>query len=130
MANNLMLNVNPETFNLDVFVNALASNFRGRGYTVTAINMNGSYMLTFEKGIGGINTVLGLGESIKATCMFVNGMLTVNFSDEEWTSKIIGIVVGWFLCLIPFITGIIGVTRQLQLPKTITSDATMIASTM
>ena len=130
MANNLMLNVNPETFNLDAFANILANNFRGRGYTVTAVNMNGSYMLTFEKGIGGINTILGLGESIKATCMCMNGMLTINFSDEEWTSKIIGIVVGWFLCLIPFITGIIGVTRQLQLPKTITNDATMIASTM
>ena len=124
-----MLNVNP-SFDMDVFVGRLTDTYRIKGYNVSVVNMNGAYIVTFEKGTGGINTLLGLGESVKATCMCTNGMLTVSYSDAEWTSKIIGGVVGWFLCLIPFITAIIGAVHQLQLPKSISNDATMIASSM
>ena len=129
MANNLMFNVSP-TFDMDIFANTLSNNFRQKGYQVTAVNMNGSYMLTFAKGIGGINMVLGLGESVKATVMCINGMLTINYSEEEWTSKIIGFVVGWICCWIPIITAIIGCMHQVQLPKNINAEATMIASTL
>lgn len=129
MANNLMLNVNPE-FNLEAFVMMLTNNYRTKGYNVSYMNLNGVYVVTFEKNTGGINTVLGLGEGISATCMCSNGVLSVAFSNEEWTTKIIGAVIGWALCLIPLITAIIGTTRQLQLPKNISTDATVIAMSM
>ena len=129
MADNIMFNVKPD-FNMDVFAGRLADTYRAKGFTVNVANMNGNYMLTFDKGTGGINTILGMGLGIKATCMLVNGALNITFSDAEWTGKIIACVVGWFLCLVPFITGIIGVVNQMGLPKQIGNDATMIASTM
>ena len=129
MAGNLFLNVG-ENFDIDTFSNKLADTYRAKGYGVNVVNMNGNYIVAIEKDLGGINTVLGLGEGIKANIIYTNGNLCINYSDEEWTSKIIGLVVGWFCCLIPFITAIIGIAKQVSLPKNITSDATMLASSI
>ncbi|MGN0557310.1 MAG: hypothetical protein ACI4IV_05630 [Acutalibacteraceae bacterium] len=129
MANNVMMNVKPD-FRMDLFANQLADTYRSKGYMVNVANMNGTCMITFDKGTGGINTLLGMGKGIKATCMMVNDTLSINFSDADWTGKIIACVVGWFLCFIPIITGIIGIAGQLGLPKEIANDATMIASGM
>ncbi len=62
--------------------------------------------------------------------MVNNGVLNITFTDAEWTSKIIGAVIGWFLCLIPLITAIIGVVRQTSLPKNIENDVRMMISSM
>ena len=129
MASNFMLNVSPE-FNMEAFSEQLANLYRARGYVVTVANMNGNAIISFEKNIGGINTVLGLGEGVKANCMVNNGVLNITFTDAEWTSKIIGAVIGWFLCLIPLITAIIGVVRQTSLPKNIENDVRMMNSSM
>ena len=129
MASNFMLNVSPE-FNMEAFSEQLANLYRARGYVVTVANMNGNAIISFEKNIGGINTVLGLGEGVKANCMVNNGVLNITFTDAEWTSKIIGAVIGWFLCLIPLITAIIGVVRQTSLPKNIVNDVRMMISSM
>lgn len=124
-----MFNVKPN-FDAEIFAAKLADNYRAKGYTVNVVNMNGFLSITFEKGTGGINTLLGLGEAVKANITRMNDAVCINFSDAEWTSKIIGFVVGWILCLIPFITAIIGTTRQLSLPKSIANDATAIAASM
>ena len=129
MADNVMINVR-ETFNMEAFAARLADTYRGKGYTVNVVNMNGIFSLTFDKGTGGINTLLGMGEGIKANITWMNGTVNINFSDAEWTVKIIGLVAGWFLCMIPFVTAIIGTTRQLSLPKSIANDAMMIAASM
>ena len=129
MASNFMLNVSPE-FNMEAFSEQLANLYRARGYVVTVANMNGNAIISFEKNIGGLNTVLGLGEGVKANCMVNNGVLNITFTDAEWTSKIIGAVIGWFLCLIPLITAIIGVVRQTSLPKNIENDVRMMISSM
>ena len=129
MAENVMLNVSP-TFDLTVFSNRLAGMLQSKGYSVGVFYMANSSILTISKGTGGINTILGLGISVKANCILSGGVLSINFSDEEWTSKIIGAVIGCFLCLIPLITAIVGVTKQLDLPKEIRNDATMIVSSM
>lgn len=129
MASNFMLNVSPE-FNMEAFSEQLANLYRARGYVVTVANMNGNAIISFEKNIGGINTVIGLGEGVKANCMVNNGVLNITFTDAEWTSKIIGAVIGWFLCLIPLITAIIGVVRQTSLPKNIENDVRMMISSM
>lgn len=129
MADNTMFNVKP-TFDMEAFAARLADTYKAKGYTVNVVSMNGSYSISFDKGTGGINTLLGMGEGIKANITRMNDTVSINFSDAEWTSKIIGFVVGWFLCMIPFVTAIIGTTRQLSLPKTIANDATMIAASM
>ena len=94
MASNFMLNVSPE-FNMEAFSEQLANLYRARGYVVTVAYMFGNAIISFEKNIGGINTVLGLGEGVKANCMVNNGVLNITFTDAGWTSKIIGAVIGW-----------------------------------
>lgn len=72
--------------------------------------------------------LLGMGLGIKATISIKGNLLTVIYSDAEWTGKIIGLAVGWFICLVPFITAIIGSVNQNNLPKQINNDITMLAS--
>lgn len=130
MANNVMLNVKPD-FDMEVFANRLAETYRAKGFNVNVVNMNGNFMISFEKGKDGINNILGMGKAITANCMLMNNnTLNITFTDADWTGKIIACVVGWFLCLIPFITGIVGIVGQSGLPKEIGNDATMIAASM
>ena len=127
MADSIMFNV-PQGFDFNLFIQRLSDKYRAEGFTVNVANFNGSVVMSFDKGTGGINMLLGMGEGIKATIMLQNGTMSINFSDGDWTGKIIGLVVGWFLCLIPFITAIIGCVKQSSLPKKIGNDATMIAA--
>ncbi len=127
MANNLMLNVD-DNFDVNNLAEQLADTYRGKGFTVNVLKMkNGACSLVLDKGVGGINMLLGLGLGVKVTLTAKNGMLNVNYSDADWTGKIIGLAVGWFLCLIPFITAIIGSFKQLNLTKEISNDITMLA---
>lgn len=127
MADSVFFNVAPD-FNLQMFAGQLAEKYRMEGFTVSVAEFNNTVVLTFDKSTGGINMLLGLGLGIKATCTVVNGVLTIAFSDAEWTGKIIGLCVGWFICFVPFITAIIGCVKQSQLPKNIGNDAMVIAS--
>ena len=127
MANSVMLKVGP-AFNLEVFSNQLADTYRAKGFAVNVASFNGSSVITFDKNTGGINMLLGMGEGIKATCTLNNDSLIINFSDGDWTGKIVGLLVGWFLCLVPFITAIVGCVKQTSLPKSISNDATMLAA--
>ena len=129
MADSIMLIVKPD-FDIGVFSNNLAGLYQSKGYMVNVAYMNGCSIINFEKGTGGINTILGMGEGIKATCMLMNGVLSINFSDAEWTGKIVGFCIGWFLCFIPIITALIGTMSQLDLPKKIANDAMMIVMNM
>ncbi|MBR5514803.1 MAG: hypothetical protein IKU52_01220 [Clostridia bacterium] len=127
MANNSAFNVSPN-FDINRFSNDLATLYSQKGFTVYVATYASSTVLSFSKDIGGINTILGMGAGIKATFTLTNNVLNVSFSDEEWTSKIIALVVGWFCCIIPFITGIIGAINQMDLPKKISNDAIFVAS--
>lgn len=127
MADSVYFNVAPN-FNLQMFAGQLAEKYRMEGFTVTVAEYNNAVILTFDKSTGGINMLLGLGLGIKATCTVVNGVLTIIFSDAEWTGKIIGLCLGWFICFVPLITAIIGCVKQSQLPHDIENDAMMIAS--
>lgn len=124
MADSLMVNV-PENFNLEAMTQQLADMYRSKGFTVNVANLNNSVILEFDKGVGGINMILGMDLGIKATCSINNNNLIVNYSNAAWTGKIIGICVGWFLCLVPFITAIIGAIKQSKFPKEISNDITM-----
>lgn len=127
MANSVMFNV-PANFDFNLFTQQLADKYRAEGFQVNVAFLNGTVIMTFDKNTGGINTLLGLGEGIKATFMLANNTMNVTFTDGDWTGKIVGLVVGWFLCLIPFITAIIGCIKQSSLPKNIGTDASMIAA--
>ena len=127
MADNVMFNVRPD-FNMEVFSQRLAEMYRAKGYTVNVAMMNGCSIITFDKGTGGINVLLGMGEGIKATCTRMGDAVNIGFSDAEWTGKIVGLAIGWLMCFIPFITALIGAAKQLSLPTSIGNDAVLIAS--
>ena len=97
MANNFMVNINP-TFDMGFFSKRLADTYAAKGYNVNVANMGNSCVISFEKGVGGIYTFLGMGEGIKATFTRMDNTLSCAFSDEEWTGKIVACLIGWFLC--------------------------------
>ena len=125
MADSLMLNV-PQDFNLDELTQQLSDMYRAKGFTVNVANLNNSVIMDFDKGVGGINMLLGLDLGIKATFSINNGNLIVNYSNAAWTGKIIGLCVGWFICLVPFVTAIVGAIKQSKFPKDINNDITML----
>lgn len=98
MADTIFFNVAPD-FNLQMFAGQLAEKYRMEGFTVSVAEFNNTVVLTFDKETGGINMLLGLGLGIKATCTVFNGVLTIVFSDAEWTGKIIGLCVGLYFVL-------------------------------
>lgn len=126
MANNFMANV-PEELDIQALANELAELYQTKGYAARVIKVRNGARVTIEKGIGGINTILGMGESTTVTLMKQGqDTLVASFGNNEWTSKIIGFAVG-LLCIATVITAIIGTTRQLALPKDIENDlATLI----
>ena len=95
-----------EDFDLHKMVEQLLQTYRGKGFDVQAMQMGDGVSITFSKDDDGIKICWALG--IKANISINNSTLMVNFSDAEWTGKIIAVAVGWFLCLIPFIIGIYG----------------------
>lgn len=125
MANTFMINV-PNGFNLKEMGEKLRNVYQAKGFKVNIADMNNSTRIQFDKGCGGINMLLGMGKGITATCSLQGNNLIVNYSDGDWTGKIIGLAVGWFLCAIPFVTAIIGCVGQSSLPKEINGDITMI----
>ena len=115
-----------EGFDLHQLVEKLMQTYRGKGFDVQAMQLGEGVSVTFSKDDDGIKKYVGLALGIKANFNVNNGMLMVNFSDAEWTGKIIALAVGWFLCLIPFLIGIYGCIQQSDLPKKITNDIQMI----
>ncbi len=130
MSKNLMLNVKPE-FDLGVFAQKMSDTYRTKGYNAQPVEMNRMYAITISKNTDGLNHWIGLGEEVKVTCMMNNGVLNLAISEDgAWTNKIIALVIGFFLCCIPFITGIMGCMRQSSLSKHVENDATMIIAGM
>ena len=109
-------------------LNIAQQNLSAQGYAVQVIPLNDfSATLIVEKDYDGFKKVIGLGVSCKATVSIQNSnMLMVNI-DSEWTNKIIALAIGWFFCLIPFITGIVGAVNQNSLPDKV-GNALMIAT--
>lgn len=126
MADTLTLNVSDD-FSLDALASQLSDNFKGQGFETTVVSLSPtSTRVTFDKGCGGINMLLGMGQGITANMTLNGNLLYVNYADGDWTGKIIGLATGWILCWVPFITAIIGSFNQLNLPKKINTEITMI----
>lgn len=125
-----MLNI-PPNFDLNQMTTRVKDQFMSQGFSVSAAMVSkNSSRIVLDKGCGGINMLLGMGQGITATCTINGNCLYVNYSDGDWTGKIIGLAVGWLLCLIPFITAIIGCCTQAGLPKKVSNEISMIVSSM
>ncbi|MCL2003968.1 MAG: hypothetical protein FWG72_08200 [Oscillospiraceae bacterium] len=115
-------------FNMNEMVAKLTQLYQSKGFQVSQIQIGTSVTLTFDKDTDGIKKFVGLGLGIKANISINNNALIVNFSDAEWTGKIIGLAVGWVLCLIPFLLACYGAVQQSDLPKKIGNDIQMLAA--
>lgn len=113
--------LNPGTA-LGEIVAIATQNLQAQGYEVSANVMNektASILVT--KDNEGFKNLLGLGSecSVNLTVLSEN-QLTVTI-DSKWTNQIIAIAVGWFFCLVPFFTGIVGSINLNGLPQKITA---------
>ena len=129
MAKDFMLNVS-ENFDLDAFSEQITQTYQAKGYKVRVFKMKNGMKITVEKGVGGINMLLGMGSGITANCNLQGkdkDIFSVNFSDGDWIGKIIGLIAGWFLCWIPCVTAIIGIVKQTGLEKELTNDIQTVA---
>ena len=120
----------PPNFNMDNLIQQVTQMYQAKGFTVMAMPMGTSASIDFRKDDGGITKYIGLALGVKANIMVQDGNMIINFSDAEWTGKIVGLVVGWVFCLIPFIIALIGCARQLDFPNSIGNDIQMIVSGM
>jgi len=111
---------------MDATVSQLQQIYSGKGFYVTAIPFNSGVTVEFSKDDSGFKKWIGLGLGIRANLSISNGYLYITFTDAEWTGKIVAIAVGWFMCLVPLITGIVGAVAQSDLPKTIANDIQML----
>ncbi len=118
----------PVSSNFDIvaMVEKLTQTYRTKGFEVTSMKSGTGYSVTFSKDEEGIKKFVGLGLEITANLSVNENSLIVNFSGAEWTGKIIGLVVGWILCFIPFCIAIYGSVKQSNFPKDITQDIQMI----
>ena len=126
--NTMMLNVQ-EGFDLKKLTEQLAEMYKAKGFNINTTSFDKNEIIIFDKGVGGINMLLGMDLGIKATFTMQNEKtLLVTFSDAAWTGKIIGLCVGWFICLVPFCTAVYGAVKQSQFPKDLRNDITMLIS--
>ncbi len=97
-------------------VNGACYNLSAQGYNCLPSVMGPtSAMIVVQKDRDGFKNILGMGLECRVTLTINGNTLNLNI-ESEWTNKIIAMVVGWFLCLIPFITGIVGAVGQNGMP--------------
>lgn len=116
----------PSGFNLQAAVGQLTNSFQMKGYAVNVYGMGNGLCMDLRKNDGGINVLVGRVEGIRISFMQNGNLLTVSFSDEQWTDKIIGFVIGWFLCWIPWIFTGIGLYNQMQIPQQVDMELRML----
>lgn len=113
---------------LFTIIKAVALTMETQGYEANVQMISPqSGVLTVKKDRDGFVNALGMGLECRVNFGAINGQLTVNI-DSEWTNKIIAVAVGWFVCFIPVITGIVGAVNQLSLPDKIFTAVNMNAS--
>lgn len=120
--------IHPDT-DIYAVIEATARNLQAQGFgtNIQMVNPHAG-MLTITKDREGFSNIIGLGLECRANFSVINSnQLTVNI-DSEWTNKIIAIAVGWFVCLVPFITGIVGTINQISLPDKIYNAVNMALS--
>lgn len=119
MADSRIIPINPGS-DLNNIINQAAQTLQSQGFNVSVqmyspVNAG----MTVKKDRDGFKDFIGFGIECRVSLAIVNaGQLSVTI-DSEWTNKIIALVIGWFLCLVPFICGIVGCINQSGLPEKI-----------
>ena len=124
------INLQCSANDINEVLNIAAQSLTGSGYEVMQqpLSPNSGTMIV-KKDRDGFSNFLGLGIECSVNAALSNGMLILNI-DSEWSNKIIALAIGWFLCLIPFITGIVGCVNQSSLPDKIIAAFTSATATV
>lgn len=125
MATTKTLKLNPGT-SLSTLIDVASQNLAMQGFDVKSQVMgpNAAEIIVSKDREGIKNSLLGLGIESRVAITASGDTLTLAISSE-WTNKIVALVIGWFLCLIPFITGIVGAVNQFSLPEKINTAFTL-----
>lgn len=125
---NLTVPVN-ESFNLDALCNRLGDEYRQKGYNVQSPSVAGSIrQIIIEKDNDGINNYLGMGIQEEINISYSGDMLNATFNDGCQTMRFIDLGIGWFMCFIPFITGLVGLSKHSNFAREVQNSIRMIAS--
>ena len=110
-----------DNFTIEGLTDFLVKTYHLKGYSVIVNKIGTSIQLEISKNIYGFNALIGFSESIKVTYSVTSpSTLSLVFSDERWTDKLIVAAVGALCCAwIPTITAGIGIFNQYNLPKNI-----------
>lgn len=131
MADTKMIPVNPD-FDMVDLVTKLTQMYQAQGFEVSAIQAGTGVSIKFSKDDDGVKKFVGLALGITANISMGDNntlsnsssskALIINFSGAEWLGKIVGLAIGWVLCLIPFVIAGYGAIKQSELPKKIGND--------
>lgn len=121
MAENKFFQVEQD-FDLEKLASKLVYDYQAEGYKVFSCKTPSGCSISIKKNDTGMKKLLGLSRVLTVN-IAVNsaGNMIVDFSNEEWASKVCAIAFGWFILWVPFITGIYGVVKQLELQKNISA---------
>ena len=109
-------------YNMQAIVKMAEQQFVSQGYEVNSAVMGPqSATITILKDRDGIKNIAGLGVECKATLTVMGENTMMVNVESEWGNKILALALGWWLCLIPFITGLIGCSNQSGLPNKVIS---------
>lgn len=119
MAENRFFKVEPN-FDLEQLASKLVFEYQAEGFQVFSCKTPSGCSISLKKNTTGMKKLLGLARVLTVN-IAVNsaGDMIVDFSNEEWASKVCAIALGWWIVWIPFFTGIYGAVKQAELPKNI-----------
>ncbi len=119
--------LNPEV-PLETVLHQAEQLLQQQGYLTQVQIMNESMAtLNVLKDRDGLKNIIGLGVEVHANISVVNNVMQISI-ENEWTNKIVAIAVGWFCCLIPFITGIVGCVNQNELGTKVANNLQLAAT--
>jgi hypothetical protein len=126
MADTKVFQTGPD-FDMSALVQSIKQTYQAKGFTVSAMKIGNGISIKFSKNADGITKFIGMAQEVTANLTLTDGnTLYVNFTDAEWTGKIVGFIIGWFLCFIPIIFAVMGCIKQIELPKQISTDIQML----
>ena len=119
MADQFKISV-PEYFYIGELKNELVNKYEEEGYNVDVLDeSDSSFSVKIEKDMGGFLQYLGLAKAITVNVELEGDKIAVDFTNPEWTGKIVAGVVGLCVILIPLITAIVGAIGQMNFPNEI-----------
>ncbi len=109
----------PVNSNMNAIIEIASQNLSMQGFDVKSQIIGPTAAeIIITKDRDGLKNFLGLGLESRIAVTATGESINLSISDE-WVNKIIALVVGWFLCWIPIITGIIGLVNQYSLSEKI-----------